>query len=74
LLDELGSSLGFLLLDEPSNHLDNKRVEELIEVLKGLQNVPQLVVVDHKQELIDTADIKYDVFLENGFSQIRRIA
>jgi DNA repair exonuclease SbcCD ATPase subunit len=74
LLDELGSSLGFLLLDEPSNHLDDKRVEELIEVLKGLQNIPQLIVVDHKQELIDTADIKYEVFLENGFSQIRRIA
>jgi DNA repair exonuclease SbcCD ATPase subunit len=74
LLDELGSSLGFLLLDEPSNHLDDKRVEELIEVLKGLQNVPQLIVVDHKKELIDTADIKYEVFLENGFSQIRRMA
>jgi len=40
LLDELGSSLGFLLLDEPSNHLDDKRVEELIEVLKSLQNIP----------------------------------
>ncbi|MGQ9468910.1 MAG: AAA family ATPase [Nitrososphaerales archaeon] len=73
LLDELGSSLGFILLDEPSNHLDDKRVEELIEVLKGLQNVPQLIVVDHKQELIDTADIKYEVFLRNGFSQITRI-
>lgn len=73
LLDELGSSLGFLLLDEPSEHLDDKRVEELIEVLKGLQNIPQLIVVDHKPELKETADIKYEVTLENGFSQIKRI-
>lgn len=73
LLDELGSSLGFLLLDEPSTHLSNKSVEELIEVLKSLQNIPQLIIVDHKQELIDAADIKYEVSLVNGFSQIRRI-
>lgn len=73
LLDELGSALGFLLLDEPSTHLDDKRVEELISVLKELQNVPQLIVVDHKQELIDVADIKYHVTLENGFSRISRI-
>ncbi len=72
-LDELGSSIGFLLLDEPSNHLDDKRVEELIKVLKELQNVPQLIVVDHKQDLIDVADVKYGVTLENGLSKIARI-
>jgi len=73
LLDELGGSFGFLLIDEPSNHLDDKRCEELIDVLKELQNVPQLIIVDHKQEMIDAGDIKYEVSLINGFSQIRRI-
>lgn len=73
-LHELGSVLGFLSLDELSNHLDDKRVEELIEVLKGLQNIPQLIVADHKPRLIDAADIKYEVTLANGFSQITRLS
>ncbi|RLG01974.1 MAG: hypothetical protein DRN49_00135 [Thaumarchaeota archaeon] len=73
LLDELGGSFGFLLIDEPSNHLDDKRCEELINVLKELQNVPQLIIVDHKQEMIEAGDIKYEVTLVNGFSQIKRL-
>lgn len=72
-LDELGGGLGFLLLDEPSNHLDQKRIEELVGVLQELQNVPQLIVVDHREELAQGADVRYRVVLEDGFSRIEQI-
>jgi len=73
-LDELGGALGFLLLDEPSNHLDQKRIEELINAFQELQNVPQLIIVDHREELAQSADRTYRATLREGFSYIEQVA
>jgi exonuclease SbcC len=72
-LDYLGSGLGFLLLDEPSTHLDEKRIEELVAVLQELQNIPQIIIVDHREELIQSADITYKTTLDDNHSTISQV-
>jgi len=72
-LSELLSTMGFVILDEPTTHLDEKRREDLVAVLSALRNVPQLIIVDHNPELKDAADFKFDVYLDaEGNSVVER--
>jgi len=50
------STTGFVILDEPTTRLDEKRREDLVAVLSALQNVPQLIIVDYNPELKEVAD------------------
>ena len=70
-LSEVLSELDFLILDEPTTHLDENRRKELVNVLENLRRVPQLIIVDHHPELLTAADTRFQVSLNNqGQSQV----
>ena len=70
-LSEVLSQLDFLILDEPTTHLDENRRKELVNVLENLRRVPQLIIVDHHPELLTAADARFQVTLNNeGQSQV----
>lgn len=56
------SDLGLLILDEPSQHLDEQGVESLRELLSGISGLmsdagSQILVCDHREQLIPAYDI-----------------
>jgi exonuclease SbcC len=73
-LSEVLSQLDFLILDEPTTHLDENRRKELVNVLENLRRVPQLIIVDHHPELLEAADTWFQVTLDNeGQSQVEQM-
>jgi len=71
-LSETLSQLDFLVLDEPTTHLDADRRRELVSVLESLRRLPQLIIVDHHPELHEAADIAFTVSLSSeGKSQVQ---
>lgn len=67
--------LEFMILDEPTIHLDELRRRELVEILKrffkeGPRTLPQLIVVTHEREVEEAADTVYYVTREAGFSKV----
>jgi len=73
-LSEVLSQLDFLILDEPTTHLDENRRKELVTVLENLRRVPQLIIVDHHAELLEAADTRFRVTLaSDGKSHIDQI-
>jgi exonuclease SbcC len=74
-LSEVLSQLDFLILDEPTTHLDENRRKELVNVLENLRRVPQLIIVDHHPELLAAADTRFQVTLNNeGQSQVVQVS
>jgi exonuclease SbcC len=72
-LSEVLSQLDFLILDEPTTHLDENRRKELVNVLENLRRVPQLIIVDHHPELLVAADTRFHVSLTSeGMSQVEQ--
>jgi exonuclease SbcC len=70
-LSEVLSELDFIILDEPTTHLDENRRKELVSVLENLRRVPQLIIVDHHSELLAAADTRFQVTLnEKGQSAV----
>jgi exonuclease SbcC len=70
-----GERLEFMVLDEPTAHLDEERRRELVEVLRRTfkeepRVLPQLIVVTHEREVEDAADAVYYVTREAGFSKV----
>jgi exonuclease SbcC len=67
-----GKLPGFLMLDEPTQFLDEERRKIVFEIIKRLsQRIPQVIVVTHDREVIDIADHVYFVFKEGGKSVVR---
>lgn len=74
-LSEVLSQLDFLILDEPTTHLDENHRRELVTVLENLRRVPQLIIVDHHPELFEAADTRFRVTLvQEGKSIIEQIS
>jgi exonuclease SbcC len=74
-LSEVLSQLDFLILDEPTTHLDENRRKELVNVLENLRRVPQLIIVDHHPELLAAADARFQVTLNGeGQSQVTQMS
>ena len=73
----LGRAAGFLILDEPTIHLDSERRELFVELLKefrGGRIVKQLLVVTHDERVEDAADLIIRVFKRPGSdSEIRYV-
>jgi len=68
--------LGFLILDEPTEFLDDERRRKLIELLKkfgGGKIIKQLIIVTHDEEIKEAAETLYRVAKTNGYSQVERI-
>lgn len=59
-----------ILLDEPTIHLDDARRQELINLLKEMSLLPQMVIVTHENQLESAADNLIKVEKENGISKI----
>lgn len=69
LTTSLGSSLvgSLYILDEPSIGLHSRDTQRLIHVLKELQNIGNtVVVVEHDEEIIRSADYLIDVGPDAG--------
>ena len=68
------SSISVMLMDEPTNFLDEERRNDLKEIitysLRDEGIIPQLIVITHHSELNSAADISYTVESKNGISQI----
>ena len=59
-----------ILLDEPTIHLDDARRQELINLLKQMSLLPQMIIVTHENQLESAADNLIKVEKENGISKI----
>jgi len=59
-----------ILLDEPTIHLDNYRRHELIDLLRGMSILPQMILVTHDSELENAADNIIKVQKEDGISNV----
>ncbi len=60
----LARKTGFLVLDEPTNNLDEERRKVLVNILKifkGGERIPQLIVVSHDRDVIEAADMVFEV-------------
>ena len=72
-----GSEIEFMLLDEPTIHLDEERRRDLVKVLRRVFSekgiIPQLIIVTHDRELEEAADIVYRVEKGNEGSRIEKV-
>ncbi len=62
--------LDTILLDEPTIHLDTSRKHELINLLKDMSLLPQMIIVTHEAQLENAADNLIKVEKENGISKV----
>ena len=62
--------LNTILLDEPTIHLDSSRRHELINLLKDMSVLPQMIIVTHESQLENAADNIIKVEKENGISNV----
>ena len=62
--------LDTILLDEPTIHLDSSRKHELINLLKEMSSLPQMIIVTHESQLENAADNLIKVEKENGISKV----
>lgn len=62
--------LDTILLDEPTIHLDASRRHELINLLKEMSVLPQMIIVTHEPQLENAADNLIKVEKENGISKV----
>ncbi|MDO5835910.1 MAG: AAA family ATPase [Methanobacterium sp.] len=63
-----GGSLEMIMLDEPTIHLDAYRRQELIDLLKRMSIIPQMIIVTHDADLEDAADNIMKIEKEEGTS------
>lgn len=66
-----GGNLELIMLDEPTIHLDAYRRQELIDLLKRMSIIPQMIIVTHDSDLEDAADNILRVVKEEGESKIK---
>ena len=59
-----------ILLDEPTIHLDSFRRHELINLLKDMTVLPQMIIVTHESQLENAADNLVKVEKNNGISKV----
>ena len=62
--------LDTILLDEPTIHLDSSRRHELINLLKEISSLPQMIIVTHESQLENAADNLVKVEKNNGISKV----
>ena len=67
---EILANQGLILLDEPTSHLDEKHVKDLVEVFELYSPARQIITVTHDNEFEKIADSLIQVYKENGISQI----
>lgn len=74
-----GTRLSLMMLDEPTQHLDEARRRYLIKALRRLfggegELFPQLILVTHDRELEEAADVVYLVEKIGSASRVRALS
>lgn len=75
-LSKIAASIGgitppeFLMLDEPTSGFDRSDIKNLVEILRKLDSIPQIVVVSHEEEVKNAADYSYEIRKEDGISEV----
>lgn len=64
-------NLETILLDEPTVHLDSSRRQDLINLLKEINLLPQMIIVTHEDYLKNAADNLINVEKRNGLSNVQ---
>ncbi len=70
-----GGRIAFLMLDEPTEHLDEERRRQLIEILKEFRGggiIAQLIVVTHDEDVMEAADTVYEV-VKDKYSIVKEV-
>lgn len=65
----ISTKIESFILDEPTVHLDDERIESLLEALSSLQ-IPQLIVVTHSPRFRDIASRSILVSKADGISNV----
>ncbi|MDI6730092.1 MAG: hypothetical protein QMD06_00915, partial [Candidatus Altarchaeum sp.] len=60
----------FLILDEPTESLDEGKISELIEILKEFKGISQLIVISHDRDFKNATRSRIEIYKENGISHI----
>jgi len=65
----------FIALDEPFTAISQNKFERLMEFIAMIVKKTglQLLIVTHKKQLLDIADVKYKVNLIDGSTKIKRL-
>lgn len=69
-VSEILANQGLILLDEPTSHLDESHVKDLVEVFEIYSPVKQLITVTHDDEFEKIADLLIQAYKERGVSQV----
>jgi DNA repair exonuclease SbcCD ATPase subunit len=69
-ISEILANQGLILLDEPTSHLDEGHVKDLVEVFEIYSPARQLITVTHDDEFEKIADSLIQVYKQRGISQI----
>ena len=59
-----------LILDEPTIHLDEERRKSLIDIIREIKSVPQMIVVSHDDEMESLSNNIIKIEKHNGISSI----
>lgn len=65
-----GGNLELIMLDEPTIHLDTYRRAELIDILKRMSIIPQMIIVTHDGDLEEAAENIIKVEKVEGISRV----
>jgi len=68
-----GNNLELIMLDEPTVHLDSYRRQELIDLLKRMSILPQMIIVTHDPDLEEAADNVLRLEKESGESSVAEV-
>lgn len=66
-----GGTLELIMLDEPTIHLDTYRRSELIDILKKMSIIPQMIIVTHDVDLEEAAENIIKVEKIEGTSRVK---
>jgi exonuclease SbcC len=66
-----GGTLELIMLDEPTIHLDTYRRSELIDILKRMSIIPQMIIVTHDVDLEEAAENIIKVEKVEGISRVK---
>lgn len=63
-------ALELIMLDEPTIHLDSYRRKELVDLLKQMSIIPQMIIVTHDTDLEEAADNILKIEKSGGVSML----
>jgi len=69
-LSKIIGKADFLILDEPTESLDEGKIGELIEILKEFKGVSQLIVISHDRDFKNATRSRLEIYKEDGISYI----